>query len=61
MLKTWPMTHGQDPILLDLSQFTSPEHAIAAIVRERGFDDVVKPVLTKATNAMEGPTMLLAF
>jgi hypothetical protein len=55
------MTHGQDPILLDLSQFTSPEHAIAAIVRERGFDDVVKPVLTKATNAMEGPTMLLAF
>jgi hypothetical protein len=55
------MTGDQEPILLDLSRFTSPEHAIAVIVRERGFDDAVKPVLTEAINAMEGPTMLLAF
>lgn len=55
------MTSDQDPILLDLSQFTSPEHAMAVIARERGFDDVVKPVLTEAINAMAGPTMLLAF
>jgi hypothetical protein len=48
-------------ILLDLSQFTSPDHAIAAIVRERGFDDVVKPVLTEAISSMEGPTMLFVF
>jgi hypothetical protein len=55
------MTSDQDPILLDLGQFTSPEHAMALIVRERGFDDVVKPVLTEAIDAMEGPAMLLAF
>lgn len=61
MIKTGPMTNDQDPILLNLSQFTSPEQAIAAIVRERGFDDVVKPVLTEAISGMEGPTMLLAF
>lgn len=61
MLKTWPMTNDQDPILLDLNQFESPEHAIAAIVRERGFDDVVKPVLTGVISGMEGPTMLFAF
>src|SRR5205807_1791231 len=52
---------SQDPILLNLSQFTSPEHAMAVILRERGFDDVVKPVLTEAIDAMEGATMLLAF
>lgn len=43
------------------SQFGSPEQAIAAILRERGFDDAVKPALTEVINAMEGPTMLLAF
>jgi hypothetical protein len=55
------MTRDRDPVLLDLSQFSSPEQAIAAIVRERGFDDAVKPALTEVINAMEGPTMLLAF
>lgn len=55
------MASDQDRILLDLSQFRTPEQAMAAIVRERGFDDVVKPALTKAINGMEGPTMLLAF
>jgi len=61
LIKTSHMTSDQDPILLDLGQFTSPEHAMAVIVRKRGFDDVVKPVLTEAIKAMEGPTMLLAF
>lgn len=55
------MTSDQDPILLDLSRFTSPEQAMASIIRERGFDDVVKPVLIEAINDMEGTTMLLAF
>ncbi len=55
------MPSDQDPILLDISQFTSPEHAMAVIVRGQGCDDVVKPVLTEAIDVMEGPTMLLAF
>jgi hypothetical protein len=60
-VKTCPMTSERGPILLDLSQFTSPEHAVTVIVRERGFDDVVRPVLADAIAAMEGPTMLLSF
>lgn len=55
------MTSDQEMIPLDLGQFTSPDHAVAAVARERGFDDVVKPVLTEAISGTEGPTMLLAF
>jgi hypothetical protein len=55
------MTRAEDPILLDLSQFSSPQNAIASIDRERGFDEIVKPVLADAVNVMEGPTMLFAF
>ena len=55
------MTSDQDQMLLDLSQFTSPDHAMAVIDRERGFDDVVKPILSAAMGAMEGPTLLLTF
>jgi len=52
---------SDEPILLNIDQFTSPEHAMKVIERERGFDDDVKPVLSDAINAMDGPTMLLAF
>lgn len=52
---------ADEPVLLDLSRFQSPEHAMAMIERMRGFDDDVKPVLIEAISAMEGPTLLLAF
>jgi hypothetical protein len=55
------MTSDEDPIILDIRQFGSPEQAMAAIVRDRGFDGAVKPALTEAIRTTEGPTMLLAF
>lgn len=55
------MTPDQGSILLDLDQFESPDDAIAKIIRERGFDNVVKPVLTEVIGELEGPTLLLAF
>jgi len=55
------MTEQPQPVLLDLSQFSSPEQAMLAIERDRGFDNAVKPVLTQAIESMAGPTMLLAF
>jgi hypothetical protein len=55
------MSADSDPVLLNLDQFSSSQQAMEVIERHRGFDDVVKPVLTAAVESMPGMTMLFAF
>jgi hypothetical protein len=56
------MANDEGPILLDIDKFTSPEQALEAIGRERGFDDAVRDTLTKAIdNNAVGFSLPLAF
>jgi hypothetical protein len=50
-----------EPIRVDLGQFSSPEQPMELIERERGFDDIVKPVLASALETLPGPTVLCVF
>lgn len=55
------MTDKSEPVLVDLSQFESLDHAKRIIQRDRGFDDSVKSDLVGAVEASEHLSSDLAF
>lgn len=55
------MTDKPEPILVDVTQFESLDHAKQAIWRDRGFDDCVKRDLMEAIESAEDFSADLAF
>jgi hypothetical protein len=55
------VTDKSEPVLVDLSQFESLDHAKRIIQRDRGFDDSVKSDLVGAVEASEHLSSDLAF